>query len=253
VSKVQQTSEGEKCSIRHTASVQLVGICLCQSRSEPSISCISCPATPPWSFWVTLITPPTRPCCTSSWGSTADRRPVPHLDWSRAARESGHLVHFGVSRSTRRSVAALPIDIELIILSQILALAIAIPLAMRSARKPDRPDRPPVQRRQLHVLSIPPFIVIVFLVLLVSIKGGGQYRAVGLRRVQRRLDCHLESLSSPPSRSAIGASRCTFACCAAISSRRCRKIHNHGALQGASVAVALCGVTPFARRQSPVG
>jgi peptide/nickel transport system permease protein len=68
--------------------------------------------------------------------------------------------------------AALPIDIELIILSQILALLIAIPLAMRSARKPDGPIDRVLSAGSFTLLSIPPFIVIVFLVLLVSIKWG---------------------------------------------------------------------------------
>lgn len=91
----------------------------------------------------------------------------------------GHVLHgnLGTSFISRVSVdttirAALPIDIELIILSQILALAIAIPLAMRSARKPDGPIDRLLSAGSFTLLSIPPFIVIVFLVLLVSIKWG---------------------------------------------------------------------------------
>lgn len=91
----------------------------------------------------------------------------------------GHVLHgnLGTSFISRVSVdttirAALPIDIELIILSQILALAIAIPLAMRSARKPDGPIDRLLSAGSFTLLSIPPFIVVVFLVLLVSIKWG---------------------------------------------------------------------------------
>jgi peptide/nickel transport system permease protein len=66
--------------------------------------------------------------------------------------------------------AALPIDVELIILSQILALAFAIPMAMRSARKPDGPIDRILSAGSFTLLSIPPFIIIVLLVLFVAIK-----------------------------------------------------------------------------------
>jgi len=68
--------------------------------------------------------------------------------------------------------AALPIDLELIGLSQILSFAIAIPLAMRSARKPDGVLDRILGAGSFTMLSIPPFIIIVLLVLLVSIKWG---------------------------------------------------------------------------------
>ena len=91
----------------------------------------------------------------------------------------GHVLHgnLGTSFISRVSVvstirAALPIDVELIILSQILALLFAIPLAMRSARKPDGPIDRLLSAGSFTLLSIPPFIVIVLLVLLVSIKLG---------------------------------------------------------------------------------
>ncbi len=91
----------------------------------------------------------------------------------------GHVLHgnLGTSFISRVSVvstirAALPIDVELIILSQILALLIAIPLAMVSARKPDGPVDRLLSAGSFTLLSVPPFIVIVLLVLLVSIKIG---------------------------------------------------------------------------------
>ena len=91
----------------------------------------------------------------------------------------GHVLHgnLGTSFISRVSVvstirAALPIDVELIILSQILALLIAIPLAMVSARNPDGPVDRLLSAGSFTLLSVPPFIVIVLLVLLVSIKIG---------------------------------------------------------------------------------
>ena len=91
----------------------------------------------------------------------------------------GHVLHgnLGTSFISRVSVvstirAALPIDVELIILSQTLALLMAIPLAMVSARKPDGPVDRLLSAGSFTLLSVPPFIVIVLLVLLVSIKFG---------------------------------------------------------------------------------
>ena len=85
--------------------------------------------------------------------------------------------NMGTSFVSRSSVAAtirsaLPIDLEIIVLSQILAFVGAIPLAMRSARKPDGPIDRLLGATSFTLLSIPTFIVIVVLVLLVSIKLG---------------------------------------------------------------------------------
>jgi peptide/nickel transport system permease protein len=68
--------------------------------------------------------------------------------------------------------AALPIDMEIIVLSQVLAFVAAIPMAMRSARKPDGPLDRALGASSFTLLSIPPFIIIVLLVLFVSIKLG---------------------------------------------------------------------------------
>ena len=83
----------------------------------------------------------------------------------------------GISFISQTSVfatirAALPIDVEMIVLSQILAFAAAIPLAMRSARKPDGIIDRMLSAGSFTLLSIPPFIVIVLLVLFISIKLG---------------------------------------------------------------------------------
>jgi peptide/nickel transport system permease protein len=68
--------------------------------------------------------------------------------------------------------AALPIDLEIIVLSQVLAFAAAIPAAMRSARKPDGAIDRLLGASSFTLLSVPPFIIIVLLVLLISIKLG---------------------------------------------------------------------------------
>lgn len=89
----------------------------------------------------------------------------------------GHLLsgHLGNSFITHTPIAstiggALPIDLELILLSQIVAFGIAIPLAMRSARKPDGVVDRILGAGSFTLLSIPPFIIIVLLVLVFAIK-----------------------------------------------------------------------------------
>ena len=67
---------------------------------------------------------------------------------------------------------ALPIDGELIIISQILAFGAAIPLAMKAARNPDSVLDRILSAGSFVLLSVPGFIVIIFLVLFVSIKLG---------------------------------------------------------------------------------
>ncbi len=91
----------------------------------------------------------------------------------------GHVLHgnLGTSFISQTSVAstiraAYPIDLELIVLSQLLAFAAAIPLAMRSARKPNGLLDRLLSAGSFTLLSIPPFIIIVVLVLIVSIKLG---------------------------------------------------------------------------------
>lgn len=91
----------------------------------------------------------------------------------------GHVLHgnLGTSFISHQTVIstisrALPVELELIVLSQIMAFGAAIPLAMRSARKPDSTLDRVLSASSFVLLSIPIFILIVLLVLLVSIKLG---------------------------------------------------------------------------------
>src|ERR1700691_4363881 len=68
--------------------------------------------------------------------------------------------------------AALPIDVEMIIISQILAFAFAIPIAMRSARKPDGIVDRILGAGSFTLLSIPSFVLIVVFVLVIAIHLG---------------------------------------------------------------------------------
>jgi peptide/nickel transport system permease protein len=93
---------------------------------------------------------------------------------------------------------AIPIDIEMMVISQILAFATAIPLAMRSAKKPDGWLDRILSAGSFTLLSIPSFIAIVLLVLFVAIDLGVPHTGVS-SYVSLGTDWigNLESLSLP--------------------------------------------------------
>ncbi len=102
--------------------------------------------------------------------------------------------------------AALPIDLEIMVISQILAFATAIPTAMRSARKPDGVLDRILGAGSFTLLSIPSFVIIVVLVLVVAIKFGvphtgvSSYASLGTDWIT-----NLESLALPSITLAIGS------------------------------------------------
>ena len=102
--------------------------------------------------------------------------------------------------------AALPIDVEIIVLSQILAFAVAIPTAMISARKPDGPLDRLLGATSFTLLSIPSFVIIVLLVLFIAIKLGGPHTGVS-SYVSLGQDwvVNLESLALPSFTLALGS------------------------------------------------
>jgi len=124
-----------------------------------------------------------------------------------------NVVHgnLGTSFISQESVAAtirtaLPIDLEMIVISQILAFATAIPMAMRSARKPDGIVDRIFGAGSFTLLSVPPFIVIILLVLFVSIKLGIPHTGVSTY-VSFGSDwiANLESMALPSITLAIGS------------------------------------------------
>ncbi len=102
--------------------------------------------------------------------------------------------------------AALPIDVEIIVLSQILAFPVAILLAMRSARKPDGPVDRVLGAGSFTLLSVPSFVIIVLLVLIVAIKFGVPHTGPS-SYVSLSADwiANLESLALPAVTLAIGS------------------------------------------------
>ncbi|HVB50265.1 MAG TPA: ABC transporter permease [Acidimicrobiales bacterium] len=119
--------------------------------------------------------------------------------------------NLGVSFISETSVwstikGAIPIDLELMIISQILAFATAIPLAMRSAKKPDGWIDRFLSAGSFTLLSVPSFIAIVLLVLFVAIDLGVPHTGVS-SYVSLGTDWigNLESLSLPSVVLAVGS------------------------------------------------
>jgi peptide/nickel transport system permease protein len=83
--------------------------------------------------------------------------------------------NFGKSFLTGQTVAnaigvAVPIDLELIFFSQLLALVVAVPLALLAARRPNRTLDKVSTTTSFGMLSIPTFVVAVLLVLVFAVQ-----------------------------------------------------------------------------------
>jgi peptide/nickel transport system permease protein len=64
---------------------------------------------------------------------------------------------------------AFPIDIELIVISQVIAFAVAIPLALVASRRPNKPFDRYSTAGTFALLAMPPFVVAPILVLLLAV------------------------------------------------------------------------------------
>ncbi|HQU27141.1 MAG TPA: ABC transporter permease [Acidimicrobiales bacterium] len=102
--------------------------------------------------------------------------------------------------------AALPIDLEMIVLSQILSFAVAVPLAMSSAKRPDSWLDRFLGAFSFTMLSIPAFILVVVLVLVVAIKWAVPHTGVSSYvPLSQDWVTNLESMALPSIVLAIGS------------------------------------------------
>ena len=74
---------------------------------------------------------------------------------------------------------ALPIDLEIIALSQILAFGFALPMAMKAARKPNGLFDRIANSFSFGLLSVPAFVLVVYLVLFISLQFKVPHTAPG--------------------------------------------------------------------------
>src|SRR5580704_2570731 len=117
--------------------------------------------------------------------------------------------NLGISFLTRQTVSnavgvAFPIDLELIIVSQILAFLVAIPLALVAALRPNRLFDRIATTSTYGMLAIPTFVVAVILVLLVAVKIH-IFPATGFNPLSQGLGPNLKSVLLPSIALAVGS------------------------------------------------
>ena len=99
---------------------------------------------------------------------------------------------------------AVPIDVELIVVSQVMALAVAIPLALLAARRPNRVLDRVATTSSFGMLSLPTFVVAVLLVLVFAVELH-TFPATGFNRLSQGLGANLRSVVLPSISLALGS------------------------------------------------
>jgi peptide/nickel transport system permease protein len=122
-----------------------------------------------------------------------------------------NIVHgnLGSSFLTRQTVTnalsvAFPIDIELIIVSQIIAFAVSVPLALYAALRPNRPFDRVTTTSTYALLAVPTFVVAVLLVLVLAVEIH-IFPATGFNRLSQGLGSNLKSVLLPSIALAVGS------------------------------------------------
>jgi peptide/nickel transport system permease protein len=117
--------------------------------------------------------------------------------------------NLGISFLTHQTVTnaigvAFPIDLELIIVSQLLAFAVAIPLALVAALRPNRLFDRISTTSTYALLAVPTFVVAVILVLVVAVKIH-IFPATGFNPLSQGLGSNLKSVLLPSIALAVGS------------------------------------------------
>ncbi|HEY5252607.1 MAG TPA: ABC transporter permease [Acidimicrobiales bacterium] len=117
--------------------------------------------------------------------------------------------NLGISFLTHQTVAnaigeAFPIDLELIIVSQILAFLVAIPLALVAALRPNRLFDRIATTSTYAMLAVPTFVIAVILVLVVAVKIH-IFPATGFNPLSQGLGPNLKAVLLPSIALAVGS------------------------------------------------
>jgi peptide/nickel transport system permease protein len=99
---------------------------------------------------------------------------------------------------------AIPVDAELIVVSQLMAIVVAIPAALVAARRPNRMFDRLATTSTFGMLSIPTFVVSVLLVLVFAVKIHA-FPATGFVRLSQGLGANLRSVILPSVALALGS------------------------------------------------
>ena len=130
--------------------------------------------------------------------------PVRYLDWLFGALRGD----LGVSLSSSTPVSKLilqrlPVTLELMLLSQVLALGVAVPLAIITAWRARRPFDRVVSALSFTALATPPFVVAVVLIVLFAVTIP-LFPATGYVPIDKGLGPNLRSITLPAIALALG-------------------------------------------------
>ena len=114
-------------------------------------------------------TPRTSPRSTASWASTSRCGSSTSSGWATSSRATWGSPTRRTSRRRASSPQSFPIDLELIIFSQIIAFVIALPMAMHSARRPNKLFDQASNSGTFAMLALPPFVIAPVLVLIFAV------------------------------------------------------------------------------------
>lgn len=130
--------------------------------------------------------------------------PVRYFDWLFGALRGD----LGVSLSSNTPVSKLilqrlPVTLELMLLSQVLALAVAVPLAIVTAWRARRPFDRVVSALSFTALATPPFVIAVVLIVLFAVTIP-LFPATGYVPIDKGLGLNLRSITLPAIALALG-------------------------------------------------
>ena len=89
-----------------------------------------------------------------------------------------------------------PIDVELIVISQVIAFAVAIPLALITSRRPNRPVDNVATTTTFGMLALPPFVIAPIMVAIFAV-GLGWFPATGYVPITQSLATNLHYMILP--------------------------------------------------------
>jgi peptide/nickel transport system permease protein len=120
-----------------------------------------------------------------------------YLTWLGAAFQG----NLGTSYLNHESVTHIiatgaPVDLELIIISQVIAVAVAIPLALITSRKPNKPLDTVSTTATFGLLALPPFVVAPILVAVFAV-GLGWFPATGYTPINQGLATNIHEMILP--------------------------------------------------------
>jgi len=120
-----------------------------------------------------------------------------YLTWLGAAFQG----NLGTSYLNHESVTHIiatgaPVDLELIIISQVIAVLIAVPLALVTSRKPNKPLDTISTTSTFGLLALPPFVVAPILVAVFAV-GLGWFPATGYTPINQGLATNIHEMILP--------------------------------------------------------